>query len=239
MMIHKVTFDMDTILPEPSGVLVAMGMKTHHKVSPRVEDSLGVAFQIFSEKAEPVGIYSPISRHEFKTVFEGEGLNSDESPVRDIYLRSNALHLYALTLGKAIVTVINDLNDNDDYAVSHMLNTIASSAADKAAGEMEKIIFKTSDDRPHHDYILGYSPGYCGWDISGQKKLFEYLDPGAIEITLNSSFLMDPVKSVTGVIISGSPEIHSFIPGYPFCKLCKTKSCIPRLKGIKEQVGNR
>lgn len=239
MMIHRVSFDMDTILPEPFGVLVAMGMKTHHKVSPRVEDSLGAAFRIFAEKAQPVGIYSPISMHEFKAVFEGEGLNSDESPVRDVYLRSDALHLYALTLGKAIVTAINDLNDNGDYAVSHMLNTIASAATDKAAGEMEKIIFKTSNDRHHHDYILGYSPGYCGWDISGQKKLFEYLDPGVIGMTLNNSFLMDPVKSVTGVIISGSPEIHSFRPGYPFCKPCKTKSCIPRLKGVKEQMGNR
>jgi hypothetical protein len=238
-MIREVCFDTGNILPARPGVLAAMGMRRHHKVSARVEASLDLAFEIFHQKAEPVGIYSPVSRRAFKSVFEGEGLNSGDSPVRDIYLRAETLHLFALTLGKTIVTSINELNENSDYAVSLILNTIASAAADKAAGEMEAVVSSTTGHKDKSSYVLGYSPGYCGWDISGQKKLFEYLDPGRIGITLNSSFLMDPVKSVTGVVIGGPAEIHSFAPGYPFCKSCKTKSCIPRLKLVKENIGSR
>ncbi|MHC4266624.1 MAG: vitamin B12 dependent-methionine synthase activation domain-containing protein, partial [Planctomycetota bacterium] len=80
--------------------------------------------------------------------------------------------------------------------------------------------------------ILSYSPGYCGWDISGQKKLFEYLHPGKIGISLNNTYLMTPLKSVSGVLVAGKNEIHQFRPNYPFCKSCKTHSCLLRMKAL-------
>jgi hypothetical protein len=80
--------------------------------------------------------------------------------------------------------------------------------------------------------VLGYSPGYCGWHISGQKKLFAYLHPERIGITLNNSYLMTPLKSVTGVLVAGPPEIHRFKPDFPFCRHCRTYSCLERFKHL-------
>ena len=63
--------------------------------------------------------------------------------------------------------------------------------------------------------VLRYSPGYCGWHISGQRRLFAHLRPERIGITLHDSYLMEPLKSVSGVLIAGAKEIHAFADTYP------------------------
>jgi hypothetical protein len=76
---------------------------------------------------------------------------------------------------------------------------------------------------------LRYSPGYCGWHISGQKRLFERLNPAEIGITLNSSFLMQPLKSISGVIVSAERKYHLIKSDYPFCAVCPHRSCRERI----------
>ena len=74
-----------------------------------------------------------------------------------------------------------------------------------------------------------YSPGYCGWHITAQRKLFAALQPAAIGVSLNASCLMEPLKSVSGVILAGPPAIHEFEAGFPFCRQCRDRSCGARL----------
>ncbi|MCK4655215.1 MAG: hypothetical protein KAU01_12305, partial [Candidatus Cloacimonetes bacterium] len=157
---------------------------------------------------------------------KGEGTNSAETPVKRIFPKADGLALFALTMGKKVSEKIETLFKENDFALGSMLDNIASLAADKAVKKLETIF---SDHFPN-TYALSYSPGYCGWHISGQKKLFEYLHPEKIGITLNDSFLMIPLKSVSGVLISGKREIHKFENNFSFCSLCKTKSCIERIK---------
>ena len=66
--------------------------------------------------------------------------------------------------------------------------------------------------------VLPYSPGYCGWHISGQRKLFDRACPASIGVTLRDSFLMEPLKSVSGVLLAGPREIHEFAADYPVCR---------------------
>ena len=77
-----------------------------------------------------------------------------------------------------------------------------------------------------------YSTGYCGWHMSGQKKLFGFLHPEDIGIMLLDSYLMKPLKSISGVIVVGEKEIHRFKDSYPFCSDCKTHSCRKRIKAL-------
>ena len=60
--------------------------------------------------------------------------------------------------------------------------------------------------------VLRYSPGYCGWHVSGQINLFNTLTPEKIGITLGESCLMNPLKSVSGVLVAGPPNIHISTP---------------------------
>ncbi|MCK7538940.1 MAG: hypothetical protein MZV63_52410 [Marinilabiliales bacterium] len=43
-----------------------------------------------------------------------------------------------------------------------------------------------------------FSPGYCGWDVAEQHKLFSFFKDNFCGITLTESALMNPVKSVSG-----------------------------------------
>lgn len=69
-----------------------------------------------------------------------------------------------------------------------------------------------------------YSPGYCGWQVQEQQKLFRLLPEGLCDINLNESSLMQPVKSVSGIIGIGSEvRFNSYT-----CKICDMKDCIYR-----------
>jgi len=43
------------------------------------------------------------------------------------------------------------------------------------------------------------SPGYCGWDVSEQQKLFSLVNDMRIGIKLTESSLMIPIKSISGL----------------------------------------
>ena len=70
-----------------------------------------------------------------------------------------------------------------------------------------------------------YSPGYCGWHVSEQQKLFSLFpvaSPCGIQLT--DSSLMIPIKSVSGIIGVGS---HVRKLEYT-CGLCTYENCFRR-----------
>jgi hypothetical protein len=69
-----------------------------------------------------------------------------------------------------------------------------------------------------------FSPGYCGWDMAEQHKLFIFLRDNYCGVTLTESALMKPVKSVSGII--GIGRKVRFAPYN--CSLCDDKNCLYR-----------
>jgi cobalamin-dependent methionine synthase I len=74
-----------------------------------------------------------------------------------------------------------------------------------------------------------YSPGYCGWLVKEQSKLFSLLPENPCGVTLTSSSLMIPSKSISGVIGIGKEVRFSQYE----CQLCEMKTCLYRKKHIK------
>jgi hypothetical protein len=56
------------------------------------------------------------------------------------------------------------------------------------------------------------------------------LHPEEIGITLNASWAMQPFKSISGILVAGDMKIHRFKPVFSFCKQCKGKKCLERIK---------
>ena len=190
------------------------------------------AIDLLGEIAEPVGILADISIERFAEVYEGEGENEPRTPVGDIFPRADHLAVFAATLGAGVSGEITDRFKSGDLAVGVMLDAAASVAADNLARVMQDRFCRRLAERGEADAatgVLRYSPGYCGWHVSGQRKLFEYLRPERIGLTLRESFLMEPLKSVSAVVIAGPPEIHEFPDTYPFCGPCETHNCRQRV----------
>jgi hypothetical protein len=195
------------VIPDGQAVLALQGIPSMSKVSSSIRMLFDQAIDIFAELAQPVGIYQ----------------------------KADNLAFFATTVGQGLHDSINKLFVSKDFALGSMLDSVASAGVEKSADVMEAYFLKKTKigkEMRENIAVMRYSPGYCGWHVSGQRKLFEYLKPEEIGITLRSSHLMEPLKSASGVFIAGTPEIHLFSDNYAFCGQCDTHECRKRMSSI-------
>ena len=232
------TIPAEAVIPDREDVLLLQGIPKDSILPERITDLYDRAFSIFRESMAPSGLIGDISPANLESILTVAGGNIINSVISSIFRRSSGLALYIFTLGKEISDNITNLFDRNDFALGSMLDSVASSAADKGGeyGELwyHNYLHEKGSAAPD-TRILMYSPGYCGWDITGQKKLFRYLKPGEIGVSLNESSLMTPIKSVSGVLAAGKKDIHFIKEDFEFCKDCTGKSCRERIKRIKEE----
>ena len=217
------------VLPSKEDVLKFQGVKNIDDVSDILIDSLDSAMTLLKEESKPIAIIEECSKSDFKDIYLGEGENAADSPLPNIVKKSEKLHLFAVTIGKNISEEINKHFDQNEFPIGSFIDSGASLTADNIVGVLENRVQVTF---PNRSNTLAYSPGYCGWHVSGQKMLFQFLKPNKIGITLNDSCLMTPMKSVSGVLVSGPSDIHIFDNNYSFCEECTTYSCKIRMKSI-------
>jgi hypothetical protein len=232
---QQVILNITDIIPASKDVLNHQGIPENSVIPDHIISLYEEAVNVFKEKAKPVAIIKTVTISEFEEIFEGERKNEDRTPLENIYPGSDNLALFALTVGSEISDTINTLFEKKDFALAAMLDSVASMAADKSVEVLEVYLYNKLLEKnltKKGNIVLGYSPGYCGWDLSGQKKLFQYLNPDEIGISLNESFLMTPLKSVSGVLIDGRKEIHVFESSFTFCSFCKNQTCQDRIERI-------
>jgi hypothetical protein len=216
-------------LPDPQDVLHLQGIPAGTVLPSRISAIVDAATAIYLETAEPRAVAADISHEAFDAVFRGEGRNAPDTPIEEVAPRALALTLFVATIGGSVTERIQQLFAQNEPALAAMLDSVASAAADRLTELLAmRDQIEPADAAGSECVTLGYSPGYCGWHVSGQRALFAFLRPGAIGVTLNASCLMDPLKSVSGVLAAGPPEIHGFNPGYPFCADCRDKPCLGR-----------
>lgn len=228
----------DDVLPSVSAVLEAQDIPLVRHNDERLRMLALQSIALYREKAQPTGIFQDITKEEFKLVFVGEGNNDANSPVGPISLGSDFLALFAVTLGDQISKEISRLFRTNDFALGSMLDTAASEGTEMAAQMVEnqyrRHLKETEADVPGNG-VLRFSPGYCGWHLSAQKVLFGSLHPGDIGIGLSDSCLMLPLKSISGVIISGKKDIFNFDDTFSFCRDCATHTCRERIASLMDQ----
>lgn len=230
-----IRFRFRDIAPAREAVYAQQGIPPGKPMNRQIGALFTTAADLLSEIAAPIGILADISIAEFANVFQGEGENEPRTPVGDMYAYADHLALFAATLGEEVSSEITDRFKSGDLAVGVMLDAAASVAADNLAQAMQDRFCRTLAERRELDSttgVLRYSPGYCGWHISGQRRLFAFLKPEPIGLTLRESFLMQPLKSVSAAIIAGPQKIHDFPDTYPFCASCRTHNCRERIPSL-------
>ena len=217
------------VLPSKEDVLKFQDVKNINEVSDILIDSLDSAMTLLKEESKPIAIIEECSKSDFKDIYLGEGENAVDSPLPNIVKKAEKLHLFAVTIGENVSEEINKHFNQNEFPIGSFIDSGASLTADNIVGVLENRVQVTF---PNRSSTLAYSPGYCGWHVSGQKMLFQFLKPNKIGITLNDSCLMIPLKSVSGVLVSGPSDIHIFDNNYSFCEECTTYSCKIRMKSI-------
>ena len=110
-----------------------------------------------------------------------------------------------------------------DLLTGYIYDVIGSEIAEAAADLMQDSLMKEMTFAGRK-ITNRYSPGYCGWDVAEQHKLFQLLPDNFCGIKLNASALMDPEKSVSGFIGTGEHVRYNLYT----CGLCDMKDCIYR-----------
>lgn len=217
-------------LPRRADVLHLQGIDEHVEVPARIDSLLDAAMERYLQLAHPRAVMASVAIPEFARIYRGDGHNASEAPLERIYPRASCLALMAATVGAGLTSAVRTLFDRHDVALGCMLDAVGSAATDHLAELLAERFADMQGDGSVR--VLVYSPGYCGWHVSGQRALFRYLEPDEIGLVLNTSCLMQPLKSVSGVLVGGPADVHKFRPVYPFCDECQDKQCRGRMASV-------
>ena len=144
--------------------------------------------------------------------------------------KAQSVGLFLCTIGDSLVTWASQLMSKGDFFKGYMADAVASQTVELAVDKIQAYI---EADQLHRGMKITnrYSPGYCGWHVSEQHKLFSLLPKNFCDITLTESSLMLPIKSVSGIIGIG-PNVRRM--DYT-CRLCDKTDCIYRRRFEKSR----
>jgi cobalamin-dependent methionine synthase I len=138
---------------------------------------------------------------------------------------------YIATLGVDIEDEINRLMNEKHLAEAYILDAMASVAVDNMVATFHQRFhqrMKNKYEDQSKQVSLCFSPGYCDWPITDQKKLFSMFDSNELDVELTDSCFMQPRKSISGVFgittLNSNPSTHSYNP----CLECSRKNCSER-----------
>ena len=139
---------------------------------------------------------------------------------------SEAFALFVATAGREFEDLQMRLKDDDDMVRTFIADAFGSVTAERTADIMEEDLQSEISARGWM-HTNRFSPGYCGWHVSEQQRLFPLLGvERPCGVSLTDSSLMVPIKSVSGVIGLG-PKVRKLEYS---CGLCDFKDCYKRRK---------
>ncbi len=228
-------FTVEEVLPPASDLLRDQGLPLLERLSPRLRAGFEEAVGLFRSLAKPRAVLEEIDQATLENILARSGPLDGVPVVTRILPRARAFALYVATLGEPLSARIHQLFSENDLALGWSLDAVASSCADRLGDLLAARFGRSLAERGEVDpRLLPYSPGYCGWPTRGQAPLFAHLLPADIGVRLTESFLMVPIKSVSGVIISGDAQTHLFEASFDFCGTCTTHACDARMASITD-----
>lgn len=136
---------------------------------------------------------------------------------------AEAYVLFICTSGMEFEAYQQRLKDAGDMVRIFIADALGSVIAEKTADRMEDHL-QESIDKLGWQHTNRFSPGYCGWHVSQQRRLFPLFQGQTCGVTLTDSSLMVPIKSVSGIVGIGK-EVRRL--DYS-CGLCDFKQCYKR-----------
>jgi len=134
---------------------------------------------------------------------------------------------FIITIGEGVEDEIKRLMNAKRLAEAYILDAMASVAADNMVVTFHQRMKKNYENQGKQ-VTLCFSPGYCDWPITEQKKLFTLFDSNKLDVELTDSCFMQPRKSISGIFgitsQDSNPKKHYYNP----CLECKREDCSAR-----------
>lgn len=132
--------------------------------------------------------------------------------------------LFVVTAGQAYDDWVQRVKAQGDILCEFVADAVGSAVAEKMGLYVKNRLDELLEGAAHSS---SFCPGQCKWHISEQQKLFGLLGEDNAGVTINDSFLMHPIKSVSGIIGIG----ETLDPTVTSCSLCPRLDCFRRDAG--------
>lgn len=142
------------------------------------------------------------------------------------HLRHSELAAWFIcTVGEKLPNYSRIMMEQGDIMEGYVVDVAGNLIVEKAMDKMQEILEKELAEEGLKT-TNRYSPGYCEWDIAEQKKLFSLFPNEFLGVHLTESCLMQPMKTVSGVI-----GIGKNVKNNPYtCNYCTQANCLYRDK---------
>lgn len=134
--------------------------------------------------------------------------------------------IFICTLGIATDQIIAATSVNGDTLATIIMDSITTELLGVLGEHISKIIKKEGLQEKGWASTCQYSPGQYKWTIEEQKEIFQMVNGEKIGVLLNKSYLMVPLKSISGVY--GFGPIDMIDKTRVACDLCPRENCIGR-----------
>jgi len=172
------------------------------EITGQVKDVFDAMLEKAGKLIQPVGVYRYCriqNRTAFVLTLAGTDLYIESEKVAALLRNSDNLVIFYTTIGPDLGQAALEYSNSGQLTESMILDAIGSETVDEVA------------DRLHHQYIFekvkkkGYnvtarfSPGYGDWSLKVQPAMAMACKADLIDITIDESCFMSPVKSVSAV----------------------------------------
>jgi len=193
--------------------------------------------EILTESEEIADIraqYAIFSNISFDSGNKSVTINSTSFNIRNIVFgqlrKSDSVAIFLCTVGEEIGKRSRKAMHERDLLRGYIYDVVGSELVEAAADLMQKELERNAAEEGLK-ITNRYSPGYCSWDVTEQHKLFQLIPYNFCGIRLNESALMNPEKSVSGIIgIGKNVKSNSYS-----CRICDMKDCIYRKAAEKKK----
>jgi hypothetical protein len=129
--------------------------------------------------------------------------------------------VFVVTVGQEISLQSEAATTSGDLVSSWALDGLGSWAAEATAQAL--MVRLESHLAASESISMRYSPGYCGMNLAQQRAIFQLVQAAAVGVTLLPSMLMQPMKSVSGLVGMGSDL--AFGDARSPCEQCQDLKC--------------
>ena len=186
-----------------------------------IESATEHAHSILEPRAVIQVVEGPVFHKEDNSMSVGGNRFSLQNVVYNMVKRSSSMAFFICTIGPALPEIIRQQNSEGDLLSAYVYDILGTLSVE-AAMDVFQSRFKVEMNRHHLNVTNRYSPGYCNWDIKEQELLFQVINDDFTGVELSSSCLMQPIKSISGIIgIGEAVKFNRYT-----CSRCDQQDCL-------------
>lgn len=145
------------------------------------------------------GDYIVKSIENHSVVLEGTGYSLLGKSTSHHLYNSKKVTLFVATIGSNLEKKIQEFIKDESMANAAILDAVGSAAVESVVNYINEFTNRRAEETGFKT-VQRFSPGYGDWDLKEQKGLLQLLNAPQVGVTLTSAHLMQPEKSVSGVI---------------------------------------